>query len=67
MTEESYGMADYSDHQATLSVDPVCGMTVDEEAAAGKIGFWGQMYYFCSEHCLRTFKEHPERYAGQQR
>ncbi len=42
--------------------DPVCGMQVDEQKAAGH---QGQTYYFCSQGCKRKFDENPERYAGQ--
>ncbi len=65
--EESYGLEDYSVPEPVKSIDPVCGKTVDQARAAGKIGFWGQMYYFCSEDCMKNFTETPERYAGQQR
>jgi P-type Cu+ transporter len=67
MTEESYGLKDYSDGQPVLSRDPVCGLSVKESCAARKTGYWGQTYYFCSEHCLKMFEESPERYAGQAR
>jgi uncharacterized membrane protein YraQ (UPF0718 family) len=40
--------------------DPVCGMTVDRHRAA-KYEFAGQTYYFCSDHCLRTFETDPDR------
>lgn len=42
-------------------------MKVNEAEAAGKIGYEGQMYYFCSVDCLTRFKENPGRYAGRQR
>ena len=42
-----------------MPIDPICGMTVDEDTPFKKeVG--GRTYYFCSEHCLRTF-ENPER------
>lgn len=67
MAEESYGLADYSDGQPVNSLDPVCGMEVNEASAAGKVGFWGQTYYFCSENCLKTFEENPTQFVGRQR
>ena len=67
MAEESYGLEDYSDGQPVLSIDPVCGREVAEEDSAGKVGYWGQHYYFCSETCKKMFEEDPERYAGRQR
>jgi P-type Cu+ transporter len=39
--------------------DPVCGMTVDEPQAAGKSGYKGKMYYFCSQDCKSKFDSHP--------
>jgi P-type Cu+ transporter len=44
--------------------DPVCGMTVDSASAADKVEFKGKSYYFCSQHCARTFKADPERYSS---
>ncbi len=65
--EETYGLQDYSDAKPTISVDPVCGMSVDEAKAAGKTGYAGVMYYFCSDTCKRTFEEDPAKFAGTQR
>ena len=65
LMEETFGLKDYSDHQPVFSIDPVCGRKVDEAQAAGKIGFEGQMYYFCSEDCRRAFQEEPGRFAGR--
>ncbi|MBK5220968.1 MAG: permease [Thermoleophilia bacterium] len=36
--------------------DPVCGMKVDRAKAIRK-EFDGEAFYFCSEHCLRTFED----------
>jgi Cu+-exporting ATPase len=44
------------------AVDPVCGMTVDPEHAAGKHEFQGKTYYFCNPGCDANFKADPERY-----
>ena len=51
-------------------IDPICGMTVEPEHAAGSHAFNGQTYYFCSQHCLTEFKKDPEKFlksasAGQ--
>jgi Cu+-exporting ATPase len=43
--------------------DPICGMDVEPERAAGSHNYDGQTYYLCSEHCLAKFKENPERYV----
>lgn len=46
-------------------VDPVCGMTVDEQKAAGQSEYKGKTYYFCAQTCQRKFEEDPEKYAGK--
>jgi len=37
-----------------MAIDPICGMTVDE-ATALRAERDGQTFYFCSEHCRKTF------------
>lgn len=46
-------------------IDPVCGMTVTGDSKF-QYGHKGEQYYFCSEHCLREFREHPEQYLKKQ-
>ena len=38
-----------------MVTDPVCGMNIDSEEAAGTIEYEGKTYYFCSQvpRCLR--------------
>src|SRR5262245_9091020 len=43
-------------------LDPVCGMTVSKEGAAGHHEYKGKTYYFCSKGCLERFKNDPEQY-----
>ncbi|HYV83681.1 MAG TPA: heavy metal translocating P-type ATPase [Pyrinomonadaceae bacterium] len=43
-------------------IDPVCGMTVDPEHAAGSVEYEGKTYYFCSTHCVHKFRENPEAF-----
>ena len=43
--------------------DPVCGMQVDEQRAAGKSEHEGQTYYFCSTGCKTKFDQNPEQYT----
>ncbi len=50
-----------SRHTAT---DPVCGMTVDPDAAAGSVTRSGTTYYFCSRHCQQMFEADPGKYTG---
>lgn len=48
-----------------MEKDPVCGMQVDPEKAAGKSERQGKTYYFCSPVCKKKFDADPERYAKQ--
>ncbi|HYK21565.1 MAG TPA: YHS domain-containing protein, partial [Pyrinomonadaceae bacterium] len=45
-----------------VQVDPVCGMTVSPETAAGSFEYKGTTYYFCATHCLHRFRENPESF-----
>jgi len=50
---------------ATTATDPVCGMTVDIEAARAKglhSAYKGTDYVFCGKGCKLEFDEDPERY-----
>jgi Cu+-exporting ATPase len=42
--------------------DPVCGMSVRPESAAGSIEHAGSDYWFCSLSCIEKFKAHPATY-----
>jgi P-type Cu+ transporter len=44
------------------ALDPVCGMTVQPDTAAGSYEYQGKTYYFCSTHCLHRFRENPESF-----
>jgi YHS domain-containing protein len=48
-----------------MAKDPVCGMQVGEQQAAGKTDYQGQTYYFCSAGCKQRFDQDPQRYTGQ--
>src|SRR5437870_1300304 len=37
-------------------IDPVCGMTVRPEQAAGSTTYAGTTYYFCGTSCLKRFE-----------
>jgi P-type Cu+ transporter len=43
-------------------VDPVCGMTVDSDTAAGTVHHNGTAYYFCSPGCVERFKASPDTF-----
>ncbi|HSL44863.1 MAG TPA: YHS domain-containing protein [Anaerolineales bacterium] len=50
---------------ATTVKDPVCGMEIDPETAAGSSEYRGETYYFCAPGCKRSFDQDPEKYLGQ--
>jgi Cu+-exporting ATPase len=45
-------------------VDPVCGMKILPDKAAGSYAYNGQTYYFCGLKCLARFKEDPEQFLA---
>ena len=45
-------------------VDPVCGMTVTKETAAGSYEYQGKTYYFCSTSCRDNFVKDPLQYLS---
>jgi Cu+-exporting ATPase len=54
-------------HNGKLGVlDPVCGMTVNPDSAAGSFEYQGKTYYFCSTHCLHRFLQDPESFLNPQ-
>ncbi len=44
-------------------IDPVCGMEVEPDQAAGMAEHHGRTYYFCNPSCLKKFTADPERYV----
>jgi YHS domain-containing protein len=42
--------------------DPVCGMVIDRESAAGSTTYESLDVYFCSDECRRDFEATPARY-----
>ncbi len=53
-----------------MSIDPICGMTVDESSALHAERD-GETFYFCSDHCLQKFlatpavAKHDEKMIGK--
>lgn len=47
---------------AAKAKDPVCGMSVNPEQAAGSSNYRGETYYFCNPGCKRKFDADPARY-----
>ncbi len=45
-----------------VSIDPVCGMTVQPATAAGSYEYQGKTYYFCATSCLTKFRTDPIHY-----
>jgi Cu+-exporting ATPase len=47
-----------------MALDPVCGMTVDPERAAGQVVHDGITYLFCSKGCAAKFAADPEKFLA---
>ncbi len=45
-----------------MAKDPVCGMEVDEKAAAATTEYKGKKYYFCAVGCKKAFEKDPKKY-----
>ncbi len=48
-----------------MPIDPVCGMTVEPEEAAGRSEHEGRTYYFCNVRCKERFEADPERFLAE--
>ncbi len=44
--------------------DPVCGMEVNSETAAGSFSYQSREFYFCSNGCLERFKANPRAFLA---
>ena len=42
--------------------DPVCGMDIEEEDAAGTVDYNGTRYFLCSTSCAEKFRANPRQY-----
>ncbi|MFO8007025.1 MAG: heavy metal translocating P-type ATPase [Candidatus Brocadiia bacterium] len=49
-----------------MPIDPVCGMEVAPDEAAGSSEYQGQTYYFCNPGCKEKFDADPETFLQQQ-
>jgi Cu+-exporting ATPase len=47
-----------------VTLDPVCGMTVDPARAAAHVDREGTTYYFCSKGCAARFSADPTKYLS---
>ncbi len=48
-------------------VDPVCGMSVAPETAAGKYDYQSETFYFCSTGCLNKFRQNPASFLEKKK
>ena len=48
-----------------MTIDPVCGMEVEEASAAAEVDYQGNRYYFCSEDCKEAFVRQPSAYTDE--
>ncbi len=46
-----------------MKTDPVCGMPIDSQKAAGTSEYKKTTYYFCSVGCKQKFDADPVKYA----
>ncbi len=49
----------------TKYIDPICGMTVAPETAAGSLEHNGETIYFCSKGCFEKYKKQIETPQNQ--
>jgi xanthine dehydrogenase accessory factor len=49
--------------EPTTAIDPICNMTVAIADARYTAEHEGKRYYFCCQHCQRTFEKEPQRYV----
>jgi xanthine dehydrogenase accessory factor len=47
------------------AADPVCGMSIVVAVGSCQLEYAGQLFYFCSDHCLHAFEADPDRYLAQ--
>ncbi|MFC2078071.1 YHS domain-containing protein [Candidatus Bipolaricaulota bacterium] len=47
-----------------MAIDPVCKMTVDEQAPAATSEVRGRTYYFCAQGCKTAFDQDPDRFIA---
>ena len=52
---------------ATMAIDPVCKMEVEETQAAATSEYKGKKYYFCAAGCKKAFDQNPEKYLGREK
>ena len=48
-----------------LTVDPVCGMSIDPATAAARSVYEGKTYYFCDKNEKVQFDKEPEKFLKE--
>ena len=56
---------DITVEQLSSEIDPVCGMSVANQAIADSAHYKGKIYGFCNPGCKEAFKEDPESYLAK--
>lgn len=51
-------------NMVTMALDPVCGMSVDEESAPAHTQYGGKTYHFYANGCRDDFLRDPEKYLN---
>ena len=46
-----------------ISIDPVCGMKVNNLQAAASLDYEGKSYFFCHANCKKKFETEPQKYS----
>ena len=48
-----------------MTIDPVCGMQVDEKTAKFQVENNGKTVHFCSNSCKEKFVKDPSKYPAK--
>jgi YHS domain-containing protein/cytochrome c5 len=59
-----HGKKSMKQTEENIVIDPVCGMKIEPEDAAGKSEYKGTTYYFCMDADKETFDQDPEKYIA---
>ncbi len=60
----SAGGTEREEEAMAMVTDPVCGMRIDPDDAAGTIEYRGATYFFCSQACYDAFEADPASYVS---
>lgn len=55
-------IAEPKSKEQAISIDPVCGMTVDSSSPFSSRSSDGGMVFFCCEECKLAYEENPQKY-----